>query len=230
MCSSCKKDLKEFVSAKKSNYKECLDNLVMKVCNIEKKLEAVHGSPNENSQMQSYASVIRKPNQQTVYRNLPSIIIKPKKTQNISKTKEDLEIKVNPGILGVKIKGKKELQNGNIILKCPTMNDMEKLKQSARANLGQSYEIVETSLRNPRIKIPGIENDYTKEQLEEAIKSQNEHISEEDHLKITFIKSNKNRKNKTAFAECSPELFHKLLNERKIYINHKFDYTTITSI
>lgn len=219
MCDTCKSQLKAVMQ--KYEYEDNLKKLVEKINDMEKKMEAIPQQIEENSFKPSYATVTHstiKPTSPKLPSNLPSIVIKPKTNQGIKETKADLEQKIKPSALGIRIKSKKELNNGNIVVKCPTVNEIQKLKASAAQILGENYEILETTLRNPRIKIVGINKDYTKDEMETIIKKQNTIIAEDDLFKVTYIKSFKHKNSKTAYAECSPKIFHHFMNVKKIYL------------
>lgn len=70
----------------------------------------------------------------------------------------------------------------------------------------------------PKIKITGYTGDMDMKEIEECIKKQNQIITSEDEFKITYIKKSKN-KNSTIFAECTPRLFHRIMNVKKLFLD-----------
>lgn len=209
VCPPCKMLLKQTMK------NSCLKTILEKVTKIKENVEKISNGTQEILTKPSYSNIV----ETKVTPNLPNIIIKPKQPQSLNKSKVDLETKIKPGSLGIRIKGRKELSDGKIVLKFPTLNDMEKLKTSAIQALSKDYEIIETSLRNPRVKIPGLKCVYSEAELERVIKTQNEMIiTENESFKVSFIKSFKAKGYKTAFAECSPRLFQILLQNKKIFI------------
>ncbi|CAH1958143.1 unnamed protein product [Acanthoscelides obtectus] len=67
--------------------------------------------------------------------SLPTIIIRPKSQQNIGKNKEEVQRLINPCEINVGIRNIKETKKGNIVLKCDTEQELERLKKSAESKL-----------------------------------------------------------------------------------------------
>ena len=70
----------------------------------------------------------------------------------------------------------------------------------------------------PVIRITGFRKQLTKEEIEISLKKQNCYINEHDQLSVTFIKDHPQNHTKTVYAECSSELFHKLMYNKRVYI------------
>lgn len=165
----------------------------------------------------TYASAMNGHNNKPVS-NIPNLIIKPKKKQDSKKTKEELCNNIKPAQLKIGIKNTRETKNGNVVISCQTKQEIEKLKTEAERTLGREYDVHITKLRNPRIKIIGYRGDATEEEIEKDIREQNLFMTERDELKVTYIKKHKHNNYKTIFAECSPGLFHKVTNIKKVCI------------
>ncbi|CAH1957455.1 unnamed protein product [Acanthoscelides obtectus] len=84
--------------------------------------------------------------------SLPTITIRPKSQQNIGKNKEEL---INPCEINVGIKNINEPKKGNIVLKCDTEQELERLKKSAESKLKGKYEVNLPKKMLPKIKIVG---------------------------------------------------------------------------
>lgn len=166
-------------------------------------------------QGKSYANIAAKPNMKM---NIPSLIIKPKTAQNLEKTKNDLQANIKPADLNVGINNWKATKNGNIIIKCPSVQDVETLKKAADDKLKNNYEIETTKMQKPKIKIAGYNGNKTVDEIEECLRRQNGWIAISDELKITYMKQRENL-NYTIFGECSSELYHKFMNAKKVYID-----------
>lgn len=149
--------------------------------------------------------------------NVPTLIIKPKRKQNMDKTYKDLKDKINPSEIKVGIKGTRTTANGNVIVKCQSRTDLENLKKEAERKLTE-YDIQTSKMRKPRIRIVGYEGTLSNKEVETFIREQNQFIEERDELEITFMKRNKKNNHCVIFGECSPSLFHKFMSERKIFI------------
>jgi len=148
--------------------------------------------------------------------NVPNIIIKPKKQQSSDITKQDVTKCVNPSKLQIGVRKIQSTRTGNIMIKCNDVSDTRKLKKYAEETLKDNYEIEETKLKNPQVKIVGFNQDMTKNDIEQSIKNQNSFYCNE-LFKITYIKKNKNN-TKTLYAECDATLFAKLMSRKKVYI------------
>ncbi|KAG5887451.1 hypothetical protein JTB14_017307 [Gonioctena quinquepunctata] len=123
-------------------------------------------------------------------KNLPVVIVKPKKPQNAELTKSEIQTKINPRALQVSINSVKTGYNGNLIIKCNSQKEAVKLIEEAqKQDLSNKYQIQMSQLKKPRIKIITTNNNMDKEEIEECLRSQNEFVTPEDYLKVTYIKS-----------------------------------------
>ncbi|CAG9764563.1 unnamed protein product [Ceutorhynchus assimilis] len=102
--------------------------------------------------------------------------------------------------------------NGNMVIKCPTKQEVEELKRAAENALENRYEITTTKMMKPKVKIPGYEGSKPMEDIEECIRKQNNWILESDELRITYVKKKRNSA-ATILAECSASLFHKFMEQ-----------------
>lgn len=216
MCPSCKKQLKVLMEMETCGGK--MKNLCDKFASIGEKFNTISESMGKSLSKPTYSQVTNCGKQSSVVKppNLPNLIIKPKNKQDQQKSKQDIQ-RIKPLEIGVRINSRKELSNGKILLKFPTECDMEVMRDTAAKVLGKEYEIIQTTLKNPQIKIPGFLVDYSEKDIESMIKKQNPFIAEE-YFKVTYIRSFKTRKDKTVYAECSPKLFHLFMERRKIYM------------
>lgn len=55
----------------------------------------------------------------------------------------------------------KDIKDGGVVIKCKNKDEQEKLKKAAEKKL-KNYQISAPELKNPCIKIIGIEEDYDK--------------------------------------------------------------------
>lgn len=220
MCAKCREKLKTLMKGKQCD--KVNKTLLEKVENINETVNAIKKELGKENQKQTYAQIAStmNSNNKTVKlpENLPSILIKPRNTQNCKQTSSDLEKKIKLDKIGARVKSKKELSNGSVILKFPSSDDLEKVKSETNKILKGSYDIVETSLRNPKIKIPGISLNYTKDEFESQLKKQNSIFTDDEYFKITYIRAFQNKTTNTIYAECSPTLFQNLMLVKRIYL------------
>lgn len=170
----------------------------------------------------SYSSVAQvkvssSSNELKLVNNIPSILIVPRAPQSSEKTKKDLQTNVKPTNLKIGIKNIKPTKNGSMIVKCHNKEDLHFFKQEAEKNL-PDYEIQVTKMRQPRFKIIGYSGNLNTSDLETCIRNQNCYISDSDNFSITYIKENRNKDTFTIFGEASPNLFHKMISNRRLFI------------
>lgn len=194
---------------------EIISLLKQEVKDLKSKIEA-----NQTPTIPSFAEVVN--NNSTVpmkTKNRPNLIIKPKGTQDSQETKTDIMENIKPADINVSIDKTRSSHHGSLIIKCNDTESVTKLKNEIKQKLGDYYEVEETKLRNPQIKIVGYpaKNESTTEEIEKSIRMQNSFFNDEDSFKITFIKETKLNK-LTIFAECSPNLFKKIMWTKKVYI------------
>lgn len=155
------------------------------------------------------------PNQNAININVPKVIIKPKNNKNRQEIKEDLHKVMNPAKLKIGIKTIKTTQDGTTYIECSGTNEAQRLITEASDKM-KEYTISMTTLRKPKIKIIGCSPNADKMELENAIKEQNSFINENDEINITYVHTKQNKS--TIFAECSPNLFAKIIYNKKLYI------------
>lgn len=149
--------------------------------------------------------------------NMPDILIKPKNNEtNINEMKRNIQSKLNPAELNIGINNIRTTKSG-IIIKCPTANDLNNLKEKASEIFSDDYIVDITKLKKPKIKIAGYVGNQSIEEIESCIKNQNKWFTEEDEINITYLRKKKDN-TCTIFAECSPKLFHKMTSFKKIYL------------
>lgn len=152
-----------------------------------------------------------------------TIIIKPKRKCDIYQAQKMIQQTLNPSELSIGIKRMRSTKNGDIIIKCPTQVEGEKLKNAAINQLADTCIVETITKRLPRLKVVGVEkknlsNDSN--EIEQSIRKQNKWIKDNEDLKVTYIKTFEKNKNSNAtiYLECSANLYHKAINEKKIYL------------
>ncbi|CAG9767510.1 unnamed protein product [Ceutorhynchus assimilis] len=220
-CPNCTKHdtfmlLHEIINTKNSliiDKNEIISLLKEKIEDLEKLNEDV--ASNKLS-LKSYASVLN--NSKTTKKvNVPSLIIRPIRKQEVSKTREDITKTINPANLNVGIKNTRFTGNGNMIINCPSRQDVEQLKKAAEDMLVNDYEVTTTKMIKPKIKIPGYEGIKSEKEVEESIRKQNTWIKDADYIKVTYLRKKKNESS-TILAECSSDFFHKCMIHKKINV------------
>lgn len=122
-------------------------------------------------------------------KNIPSLILKPKKPQNSRKTEADLQKNIKPDAVNIGIKNMKEISNGGIVIKCGTTNEIKKLQEEAQRALSNDYEVHLNKLKSPKLKIVNVSSknpEMTSAQIEDCLRNQNSFIQKDDHLKVVM--------------------------------------------
>lgn len=83
----------------------------------------------------------------------------------------------------------------------------------------KNYTIKEKKLKMPKIKIVGVKSNKSEHEMVDTLRKQNNWIGKEDFLNIKYIKKIRNTEKSILFADCSPVLFHKMINFKKIYFD-----------
>lgn len=153
--------------------------------------------------------------------NIPSIIIKPKKVQNCETTKRELQSNIKPSQIGVGIEKVKEGRDGAIIITCSSHKGCKTMLEEARQKLEEKYEISETKLLQPSVKIRNVQWEEAYGPIENAIRAQNNIFTEEDTFEVQFTKKqHKNTNLSVIILKCNGTAYSKMLKAEKINIGY----------
>ena len=78
--------------------------------------------------------------------------------------------------------------------------------------IANTCDIEPAKLKDPRIKIIGVESDLNDNELTQAFINQNLSNYETDSVKVVHIRTNGSTYVKIIHAETKPRIFHKLIN------------------
>lgn len=148
-----------------------------------------------------------------------TLIVKPKNRQDAKKTQVKIHESIKPSELKVGIKSFRTTKQGSVVLKCSTRQEIDRLKEAAKTSLGDLYEIEIPKKKLPRIKIIGYTGEKSANEVEHTLRGQNNWIGEKDEFKVTYLKKRRNRQETTIFAECSPDLFRKIMTMKRVFID-----------
>lgn len=146
---------------------------------------------------------------------VPKLIIKPKVQQAATITKTEVQKKIRPENLKVGINKVSETKSGAMVVRCKNLHDLDKLQEKMTEELGNSYEIHREELLNPRLKIIGIEEEYSPEELTRTLCSQNN--AHQHEIVVKHIARLKNG-TYTAYVEVKPNTFAKLMSTKKVLV------------
>lgn len=150
--------------------------------------------------------------------NLPCILIKPRIQQRGSKTRTEIQSKIKPSKVSVGVNMIKELRNGSVLLKCNSAKATENMKNEAQAALGQDYTVTETKLLSPSVTISNISKGLERADILEALRSQNDFLTEQDEFSIQAIKEAKSGNSLYAILRCNGSCFRKMMGAHRMNV------------
>lgn len=160
------------------------------------------------------------------------VVVKPTKACESKDTKLKIRENVSMSDLGVGITDMRDARQGAVVIKCKDMADANKLKLNLQQQLGQNYLTTIPQKKNPRIKIVGIEKEYTEDELRRVLKLQNKDILEEGSL-IKLVVTKKMVKTFLAIIECDAKSFQNILTkaEGRLFVDYRacrcYEYVSI---
>lgn len=159
---------------------------------------------------QSLAEIIKSTDWQRV------VVVKPKnKEQNIEKSTKEIQAAINPSTS--KVTNFRSGASGGIIISCKDIESSEKCSKEAKLKLSADYEINIPKKKSPQIKIVGLSEIITEEELLEKLKMQNDIVS--DSSKISLINMKKNQRNRIiAIIETDETTYNKIVSAKKLNI------------
>lgn len=197
-----------------------MDDIQEKLNSIEKIIESI--KPAESAT--KYADVLTINKRVPKISNIPTISIKPKKTQSSQTTKMHLKARINPADANVSIRSIQDIKNGAVLLKLNSQSDSDKMKTLLTNEISDEYEIRVMTRRKPKIKIIGADKSYDSKELKEALIKQNHWIDMADVMDVKYAKQEKNKK-WTLYVEVNGKTYEKCM-ERK-FINIGWDTSNI---
>lgn len=156
------------------------------------------GNSKTKNEKRSYASVTKQTPKKVV-------LVRPKNTESKGdsrQTKETIKLNFDPKTSN--ITSVTNISKGGVAIECKDAAAFEKVKIIANDKMGDEYFIEEAKNRKPKVKIVGMSEKYTNEEIIEMLKSQNEYLANDVDLKIVRAYE-VNKKYFSAIAEISIE-------------------------
>lgn len=182
-------------------------------CIVKKNEDTLRGLKNFNNNKEaklSYANIIKNNASDSV------VLIVPKNNKQSSEvTKNVVKEKMGPTPAGVN--GLKSVSNGAVLVQCKTNESVEQIKKIAYDNLGDSYEVKIPEKILPKIRVSGISEKMSNEEIVENIRRQNEFIKA-GSLKVLFISDNGRYNGFSAVIEVDGDNFKNIIENQKINI------------
>ena len=146
------------------------------------------------------------------------LVIKPINKQESIETKKNIKEKINIADIKVAISNIKEVSNGGILLQCTHEDDLTKLKEETVKKLGKNYDIRESKLHKPCLKIVGLDEELDEDRLKRALINQNRFINEDANIKLVVTKKMKMKW--FAIIECDGETFKKTMDNGAVCVEY----------
>lgn len=156
-------------------------------------------------------------------KNLPAVIIKPKNpTQTTEKTKEDLMRDINPVDADLQLAKVKSIRNGAMVISCRDKQDTEKLMELAEKNLSGTYEVRKIRGISPRVRVAGINREYTEEELLRILRlNNNAVIRNESEVSIVQLSATKkNSRVYQAVLQLDRATYDRVVKAGNLFINY----------
>lgn len=142
---------------------------------------------------------VNKPCEKNLYSSVvatkPAVLIKPKNQQQNNVTKSEILRHINPIESEIKISGVKNIRNGGVLIGCNADSDISKFKQLASEKLGDRYEVKNVGNFSPRIRLVGMSDKFSADEILEFVKFQNKTVPTDTFvgkvLQISSLKKNK---------------------------------------
>lgn len=150
----------------------------------------------------------------------PIVLITPvNANQKCEETKKDIKDKVNPE--GNQVTGIRRAAKGAIAIECKDDKSSEKLKNDAAKNLGNEYKVLVPKRRRPKIKICGLSEKLSDDEILDCLIKQNEILKSDDEIKIVkTIERKKTHFDATydSIIETTPTGFKKIIEAEKLFV------------
>jgi hypothetical protein len=190
-----------------------LNEICEKINKLEKKIDEKCGAKEDATMKpKSYADVIKYDKNESV------VIIKPKKVdQKCNETRAEIKSKVNP--MNIPILGMRNDAKGGIIVQLENKVGCESMKKEVKEKLGENYDVLSPELKNPRIKIIGMTDKPTEEEVMTMMKQNN--VVKDASLKVLAVFEDRKGgrfKAYNAIVEIDATNFNNIMCVRKLYM------------
>lgn len=156
----------------------------------------------------SYAEVAKKCSD-------PTIIVRPKKHQKCSATRDDVNKKIIPS--NIALSSVNNIQKGGIAIKCKNNEDLTKVHEKAMEEMAEGYTVVMQKIRNPKVRITNMSRKLSGDEIIECMKRDNEFLKEAD-MKVLYVYDIKNTESYGTIMEVDPKTFKQLMKEGNVAI------------
>ena len=179
-------------------------------------LESKSADLKKNLTQKSYADILT--DLIKTKKKAPPIIIEPKDNVKSTEIVRDIKSLVDVSNLKIAINSIKTGTDGKIRLKCCDEKENVIIKTELDKILTNKCNIDILKLKKPRLKIVGVEDDFTIEEAQLALINQNLLNCTDNDFKVLHIHHLKNKNTKTIYIETNAKIFHKIIANKFIHI------------
>lgn len=186
-----------------------IGQMAVKMAEMEGELTAYKS---KNQVMPLYSGAVKK--------HEPVVIIKPKqKDQENPLTQKEIKNNIDPA--KAEVVGIRSSKQGSIIIQCKNAGGTKQMADEINSKWGDKYEAKIPKPKYPTIKIIGLTEKYSSDEIQEKIKNQNKFLdTEKCNIKVTYIKevNYRNKISYVVFAGVDGDSYQKMIKEEKISI------------
>lgn len=146
-----------------------------------------------------------------------SVVVRPKNVQSSTDTIKHLNSKCKPNDLN--INNIVKTKSGLVIFDCETAEQRNEVKNRIESSIGDDYEINSKEPLPPKIKILGITEEMTENEIETQLKRQNGFISKGDIKVLKVVKDWKTTNTFNAIVRVDKTSFKRLMERKKVLIH-----------
>lgn len=162
----------------------------------------------EGNKRKGYAEVVKEMK--------PALLVKGVKDGETAK-EIMMEIKKKVSPKTAKIRGTKETNKGNIIIECENHEAVKELKEKVEKSMGPKVNVEIVEKRKPKVKVMGMEDDFTKEEIQEYLMEMNGDIfTSREQFNIVHIFSTPRMKGFK--MELESEVFELVMKRKSLMV------------
>jgi hypothetical protein len=163
--------------------------------------------PFERPKRISYANIVKNSNS--------VVVVKPKNNEQESgETKNQIKAIFDP--VTSNINGLRSVSNGGIVIMCKDNESTKKCSEEVLSKMGEQYEVNISRPKVPLIKIWGMSEVLSEEDVIVKLRRQNNCVREESE--ITVVNIRKNQRGVVALLEADQQTYEDLLSAGRVYI------------
>ncbi|GBM48164.1 hypothetical protein AVEN_138297-1 [Araneus ventricosus] len=146
-----------------------------------------------------------------------SVLVNAKQDQPPEITKKSIQANVFPSNIEVRIKSVKKIKKGGIAVNTFSEEDIDKLVEEFKKNaeIVNNYDIIKPQPKKPRIVIYGVDNDLTKEEVQDNLAAQNDDmIPEGSEVLFSF----QGKLGRNWIVQLNPDVYQRIKDRDRLNI------------